>query len=290
MVTDDPIVGERSETVDRTFEVFFSYSHKDEKMREKLEKHLSALRRENVIAAWHDRKIMPGTAWRDQLDEHIKTADIILLLISAEFLNSDYCYDIELKLAMARHEAGEARVVPIILRPCDWSTTPFAKLQALPRSGKPVTDFTTQDHAFEEVARGLRRIVEDISRRQSQVKPLAPLGTPTFGRIAIPEAIEKKLARMKFINASIQSDEEVLDDNNLMTEYTATLAEMVETFLPLVEQLVSAGLVTVNINIEHIDDLAQYSTLTGEPTIAFDNGNIWLDTEYAGGTLRKKKA
>jgi TIR domain len=96
-----------------TIEVFFSYSHKGERMRDKLEKHLSALRRENVIAGWHDRKIMPGGEWKDQIDEHIETAHIILLLVSAEFLSSDYCYDVELKRAIARHDKGEARVVPV---------------------------------------------------------------------------------------------------------------------------------------------------------------------------------
>src|SRR5271157_2598118 len=99
---------EASKKSGETIEVFFSYSHKDERMREKLEKHLSALRRENVIAGWHDRKIMPGTEWKDQIDEHIETARIILLLVSAEFLSSDYCYDVELKRAIARHDAGDA--------------------------------------------------------------------------------------------------------------------------------------------------------------------------------------
>jgi len=148
-----------------TIEVFFSYSHKDEKMRDKLEKHLSILRRENVIAGWHDRKIMPGTEWKGQIDTQLEQSQIILLLVSAEFLHSDYCYDVELKRAIARHEAGDAHVIPIILRPCDWMKSPIGKLQALPRDGsKPVSDYATQDHAFSEVARGIRRVVEEMSR------------------------------------------------------------------------------------------------------------------------------
>lgn len=294
---------EASKKFGATIEVFFSYSHRDERMREKLEKHLSALRREKVIAGWHDRKIMPGTEWKDQIDEHIETAHIILLLISAEFLNSDYCYDVELKRAIARHDAGDARVIPIILRPCDWLKTPFGKLQALPRDGKPVSDFSTQDHAFNEVARGIRRVVEEMSKapqrdRDSSVELEATQkrdktlsqdahATPKASSVQISKNVATKLERMRFINAAIKSDEEVLGDDEVMAEYRSMLAEMVETFLPLVKQLVTAGLLTMNINIEDIDDLQKYSTLTGEPTIVFDNGNIWIDAEYAGGNLRK---
>jgi hypothetical protein len=283
-----------------TIEVFFSYSHKDERMREKLEKHLSALRRENVIAGWHDRKIMPGTEWKDQIDKHIETAHVVLLLVSADFLNSDYCYDVELKRAIARHDAGEARVIPIILRPCDWLNTPFGKLQALPRDGKPVSDGVTQDHAFSEVARGIRRVVEEMSKSPSQGveseetqkhdKTLSedPRATPQVSNVQISKSVAEKLERMRFINAGIKSDEELLEDDKVMAEYRTMLAEMVETFLPLVKQLVKAGLLTMNISIEDIDDLQKHSTLTGEPTIVFDNGNIWIDTEYAGGNLRKR--
>ena len=274
-------------------------------MRDKLEKHLSALRRENVISGWHDRKIMPGAEWKDQIDEHIETSHIILLLISAEFINSDYCYDVELKRAIARHDAGEARVIPIILRPCDWLKTPFGKLQALPRDGKPVSDFPTQDHAFNEVARGIRRVVEEMSKasprgRDSSVALEEPRkqenalskdqhAAQQLSNVQVSKDVADKLERMRFINAAIKSDEEVLNDDKVMAEYRAMLAEMVATFLPLVKQLVSAGLLTLNINIEDIDDLQRYSTLTGEPTIAFDNGNIWVDTEYAGGNLRKRR-
>jgi hypothetical protein len=294
-----------SKTPNETIEVFFSYSHKDERMRDKLEKHLSALRRENVIAGWHDRKIMPGTEWKGQIDEHIETSHIILLLVSAEFLDSDYCYDVELKRAIARHDAGEARVIPIVLRPCDWVNTPIGRLQALPRDGKPVSDFPTQDHAFNEVARSIRRVVEEMSKalqrdRDSSVeleetqkhdKPLSedPHATQQLSNVQIPKDVAGKLERMRFINAAIKSDEEVLNDDEVMAEYRSMLAEMVATFLPLVKQLVMAGLLTMNIDIEDINDLHKYSTLTGEPTIVFDNGNIWVDTEYAGGNLRKRR-
>jgi len=100
--------------------------------------------------------------WAGSIDEHFRTADIILLLISADFLSSNYCYEIEMKTALGRHEAKEARVVPIILRDVDWHTAPFGKLQALPRDGKPITLWTNRDEAWATVARGIRGMVDDL--------------------------------------------------------------------------------------------------------------------------------
>jgi hypothetical protein len=123
----------------RTLELFFSYSHKNERLRDKLATQLRTLERQQVLTAWHDRRITVSTEWAGQIDEHLNTADISLLLVSADFIDSDYCWDVELARAMERHEAGEARVIPVILRPCDWKHTAFAKLQALPQDAKPIT-------------------------------------------------------------------------------------------------------------------------------------------------------
>ena len=113
---------------ERAFEVFCSYSHRDERLRKQFETHISLLKREGHITLWHDRKIGAGREWADQIDEHLNTADIILLLISPDFIASDYCYELEMKQAMQRHAAGEARVIPIILRKVDWQKAPFGKL------------------------------------------------------------------------------------------------------------------------------------------------------------------
>src|SRR5256885_1463819 len=100
-------------------EVFYSYARADEALRDQLEKHLAVLKRQKVISAWHDRLITAGEDWANEIDQHINSASIILLLVSADFLTSDYCYEIEMTQALGRHEAGETRVIPIILRPCD---------------------------------------------------------------------------------------------------------------------------------------------------------------------------
>ena len=144
--------------------VFYSYSHEDEDLRNKLGKHLAPLRREGVIIDWHDRKIGAGKEWEGEIDEHLNTAHIILLLISSDFIGSDYCHDVEMKRALERHEAGEACVIPVILRPVYWQESPFGKLQALPTGVKPVTIWGNQDAAFTDIAKGISKVVEELSQ------------------------------------------------------------------------------------------------------------------------------
>jgi hypothetical protein len=143
-------------------EVFFSYSHKDEELRDELSKHLSILKRQRVISDWHDRKITAGDELKGIIDERLDSAHVILLLISSDFLASDYCYDIELTRALERHDKAEAIVVPIILRDCDWNGAPFGKLQALPKDCKPITSWANRDEAFKNVALGIRKVVEEL--------------------------------------------------------------------------------------------------------------------------------
>ena len=142
-------------------EVFISYSHKDRKLRDELAVHLSHLRNQQVITDWYDGDIVEGTEWEPQILAHLHTAQIILLLISAHFLASHFCYSTEMTQAIARHDAGQARVIPIILRPVDWTGTPFAKLQVLPTDGKPVSQWRSHDEALVNVVRGIRRAIED---------------------------------------------------------------------------------------------------------------------------------
>ncbi len=137
-------------------EIFFSYSHRDEELRDELAIHLSMLKRQRLIAAWHDREITAGSDFAGTIDAHLNSASIILLLVSASFLASDYCYELELGQAMKRHAAGQAQVIPIILKPCDWTSAPFGKLQALPKDAKPVTKWDDRDEAFLNIAQGIR--------------------------------------------------------------------------------------------------------------------------------------
>lgn len=143
--------------------LFYSYSHRDEKFRDALAKHLALLKRQGLIKEWYDRQIDAGEEWRDAIDEHLEAADIILLLVSSDFIGSDYCFDKEMGRALERHDKGEALVIPIIVRPVSWSGAPFGRLQALPKDGKPVTIWDNRDLAWVNVAEGITKMISAIS-------------------------------------------------------------------------------------------------------------------------------
>ncbi len=155
-------------------EVFFSYSHSDEQFTLQLVKHLSLLQRQGVITNWYDRQIIPGDAFNDVIVHRLETACVILFLVSADFLASNYCYDKEVKLAMKRHESGEARVIPVILRPVLWTTAPFAKLTALPRDAKPVIKWRPRDDAYKSITEGIAAAVDAVIAGKQLNKSTAP--------------------------------------------------------------------------------------------------------------------
>ena len=154
--------------------LFFSYSHRDEPFRDELEIHLSSLKRQGLISSWHDRRIGAGRDVENEIDNNIRISDIILLLISPYFIASDYCYEKELQIAMERHKLGEARVIPIILHPCDWQSLPFGKLLALPQDGKPISKFPNQHDAFLDITNSIRLVIEDLEGNKSSQKTLKP--------------------------------------------------------------------------------------------------------------------
>jgi len=151
--------------------VFYSYSHKDEPYREQLETHLKILQRMGMIQSWTDRLIQAGEEWDQKIDENLERAQIVVLLISADFIASDYCYEVEMKRALQRHEEGRTRVVPIIVRDCNWKIAQFAKLNALPKDGKAVATWTDKDAAWKNVAEGIQRLVETIRRKERDFRP-----------------------------------------------------------------------------------------------------------------------
>ncbi|PYS93983.1 MAG: hypothetical protein DMF64_03065 [Acidobacteria bacterium] len=143
-------------------EIFCSYAHLDEELRDKLDRQLSPLRREGKIKSWFDRMIKAGEDWRGKIDEHLNSADIILLLISSDFIHSDYCYDIEMARALERQRKGAARIVCVILRPCNWQRTQFADLQVLPVGAQPVTRWDDLDEALLNAAQGIGAVVDEL--------------------------------------------------------------------------------------------------------------------------------
>ncbi len=142
-------------------EVFYSYADVDEDLCNELDKHLSQLRRDGLITTWHKRQIVAGQDWTKTLDQRLNTAAVILLLISADFVASDYCYSTEMHRALQRHEDGEACVIPVLLRPVNWQNAPFEKLKPLPSDGIPVTVWHNRDAAFADVVQGIKEVLEE---------------------------------------------------------------------------------------------------------------------------------
>lgn len=153
-------------------EVFISYSHKDKEFREKLENHLKILERSGLISAFHSGRILPGTERYKEQITHLNQADIILLLISADFIGAEDCMETEVPRALERHENGEVTVIPIILSPVDWKATSLSRLQPLPANGEAITTWSSQDSAFEEITKSLRTLAEKIQESRKVRKPI----------------------------------------------------------------------------------------------------------------------
>lgn len=165
-----------------SIDIFISYTHADESYRQQLETHLIALQRQGLIRIWHDRKIAPGAERAREIDSHLNAAHLILLLVSPDFIASDYCYGDEVTRAMERHEAGDARVIPIIVRPTYWQNTPLGKLLPLPTDGKPVIHWSTLDDAFLDITTEIPRAIAEW-KKQQMIRRIALFGYEVGGGI-----------------------------------------------------------------------------------------------------------
>src|SRR5260221_6405613 len=154
--------------------IFFCNAREDEALLNKLKTHLRPLQRQGLIDVWYDRNISAGTEWEQEINQHLNSAQIVLLLVSPDFMDSDYCYSIEMKRALERHARGEARVIPVILRYVDWHGEPLGKLQALPTDGKPVRgpDWYDLDRALYDVTAGIRKVVEQLTAPPASASPV----------------------------------------------------------------------------------------------------------------------
>ncbi|HZT99342.1 MAG TPA: toll/interleukin-1 receptor domain-containing protein, partial [Ktedonobacteraceae bacterium] len=138
----------------------YCYAPRDGALRDQLDRHLAALRRANLIETWYDGKIVPGTTRQTEINNRLHTADIILLLVSADFINSDYCYSVEMSQSLKRHHDKEALVIPILLRPAQWAMTPLRELQMIPTNVVPVTGWRNRDASWVDVTQYIQRAVE----------------------------------------------------------------------------------------------------------------------------------
>lgn len=167
-----------------SIKVFISYAHVDRDLHKKLEDHLSSLKYSREITIWQDQEIPLGANWKDQINTHLNEAHLILLLVSASFISSDYCWNKEVLAALERHKAGAVRVVPIILKPVHWQSTPLGQLQALPSDARPITLWDDQDAALEDVVRGIQNLLEELRTFFQKEAPGSESEVPFEGRKA----------------------------------------------------------------------------------------------------------
>lgn len=152
----------------RRIDIFFSYAHEDEALMDDVRRQLIGFDRRQIIRKWHDRQISPGQVWQDQIDVRLREADIILLFVSPYFIESKYCYYVETDEAMRRHDAGEARVIPVILRPCLWQEERIGRLQAVPADGKPLETWPNRHEGAMNAADGIMRVVNELNAQHTQ--------------------------------------------------------------------------------------------------------------------------
>jgi hypothetical protein len=195
----EALAGAKASDVDRAgaVSVFFSYCHQDEDLRNELGRHLKLLERAGLIQGWHDRKIVPGEEWAAEIDNHLYTCDVILLLLSADFFASDYCSEIETPVALERHRASAACAIPVVLRPVMWRQSPLAALQALPKNATPVAAWTSRDEAFVNVCEGILTSV--MAWKSQPARELNPADSPRERAVSI---------RRRVMDAGIASEVE----------------------------------------------------------------------------------
>ena len=189
--------------------LLFSYSHRDEEYRNELEIHLAMLKRTGVITTWHDRRITAGSELNNTISEALNNASVILLLVSPYFLDSDYCYDIEMKRAMEKHERGESIVIPVILHPCDWHGAPFGKLMATPTDGKPVSKHANFHDAYLDITTSIKNAVMKLGEKVADMRVTSEVASPDLSTsIDFPRSSNLRIKK----EFTEQDKHELIDD------------------------------------------------------------------------------
>lgn len=190
----------------QTVNIFCAYAHEDEGLLADFKKHMSVIERSGLVGLWTDRDIQAGSEWEPDIDQHLLNDELILLFISADFFSSDYCSSKELVAALERHDRGDARVIPVIVRPCDWKSSPIAHLQAIPKDGQPVTAWADQDEAWADAVRKIRGILGELPIKHSgRVKSAGEMRESTQLEVATDEDLKE--LRNALVSSEIATDE-----------------------------------------------------------------------------------
>jgi TIR domain len=233
------IAFEKGVDMEQKIEIFLSYSHRDEKLCQELAKYLrSSLQRQQSVSIWYDHQISPGTNWAEEIQKHVYTAQIILLLVSPDYLASSLFHETETRLALERQKENEARVIPIYLRPCIWEGTSIGKLKALPTNGKPVTRWSSPELAFIDITRSIRQVIDKMLADQpiSKENANATISSPMSAEEKRLTDLEEKLQEYylfiqnsgTFLHASNAAEEKAQTQTSITRQWqiiSTTLSE-----------------------------------------------------------------
>ncbi|GHO84900.1 toll/interleukin-1 receptor domain-containing protein [Dictyobacter formicarum] len=148
--------------------IFYCYASEDKDLQNELNKHLRPLIRQYRLKIREGSDISPGAEWEKEIQAMIDTAHVILLLVSPDSISSAYIYEREIPRAIERHKAGDAYVIPVILRPVDWQEAMFSNLPVLPKDARPVITWPNRDEAFLDIAKGIRKVIDKIKAKQAR--------------------------------------------------------------------------------------------------------------------------
>ena len=195
--------------------VFFSYSHTDEVIRDQLDVHFAMLKR-NGVDTWHDRRILAGERFDNLIRQELENADIILLLVSPAFLNSNYCYSVEMTRALQRSDEGTAHILPVIAEICDWKASPLSGIKALPKDGKALSMYPNPNEGFMEVVDEIRKV---ITRRGANTAPVKISTATNLSQIPREPEIRSSNLRLKQEFTSAQKDRFLIESFEYMAKF-----------------------------------------------------------------------
>jgi len=180
---DDSEVSIFSGLKETEMKAFISYSHIDERYVQRLHTHLAQMKRDGLIDTWYDREISAGTNLNQEISRHLKESNVFIAVTSPDFLDSEYCFDIEMSKAIEDHHAGQIRIIPLIVEPCDWLNSPLKDFRATPRDGKPISDWSNINSAYLDIITDLRKLTNPKAKPARKAATKAQpktTRTPTF--------------------------------------------------------------------------------------------------------------
>ncbi len=253
--------------------LFFSYSHANEAMRNELEKHFAVMKRNGLIRAWHDRRILPGTEFDSEIMKKLEESNIILLLISADFLNSNYCYDKEMKRALEKHEKGEAVVIPVIIEPCDWKEASFGGLNALPKDGKPFSKFSNINDACLEVVEGVKKVISEKFQSEKSSVEKRP--------VTVTVSAHRRIESSKSRSSNLRIKKNFSDQEN---------DDFIEKAYEHIRNYFEESLEELKRRNKHVSTKLTANGETQFIAVIYENGQvvsqckIWLSNDFGRGT------